>query len=140
MTWRMVVVSWLGALALVTACSSGSTSGSSVSSASVAGKTFVSTSVIGHDLVSGTKITLTFDGPTLSASAGCNTMSAEYTLDNSTLRWTGLPRSTLVGCDAELSAQDHWLSTFLQTGAAASISGRHLTLKSSATTINLQAQ
>ena len=82
------------------------TPASGVSSASLAGKTFVSTSVTGHTLVAGSTVTLTFEGPILAASAGCNTMSAAYAADNSALRWTGSPRSTLIGCAPALAAQD----------------------------------
>jgi META domain len=85
----------IGLLANLASCSS--TPASGVSSASLAGKTFVSTSVTGHTLAAGSTVTLTFEGPILAASAGCNTMSAAYAADNSTLRWTGPPRSTLIG-------------------------------------------
>ena len=135
----VAVLCLVGVLVSVVSCSSGSTAASGVSEASLAGKTFVSTSVTGHDLVAGTTITLTFEGATLAASAGCNTMSGPYTLENSTLHWTGLPISTLMGCDPALDAQDQWLASFLQAGAAASLAGNQLTLTSNSVTMKLEA-
>ena len=67
-------------------------------------------------------------------------MSAAYTLDTSTLRWSGPARSTLIGCPPAPGAQDHWLAGFLQAGAAASLTGDELSLSSSPTTMRLQAQ
>ena len=136
----VAVLSLVGALTSLVSCSSSSTPASGVSSASLEGKTFVSTSVTGHSLVPGTTVTLSFEGPTLAASAGCNTMSGAYTLDNSTLRWTGLPLSTLIGCEPALAAQDQWLTNFLYTGAAASLTGNQLTLTSNSITVKLQAK
>jgi heat shock protein HslJ len=136
----VAVLSLFGVLASLVSCSSSSTPASGVSSASLDGKTFVSTSVTGHNLVAGTTVTLKFEGPTLAASAGCNTMSGAYTLDNSTLLWTGLPLSTLIGCEPALAAQDQWLTNFLHTGAAASLTGNQLTLTSNSITMKLQAK
>ena len=131
-------VCWLAVLASFVGCSSKPHAATGVSQGSLTGKTFDSTSITGHDLVAGTMVTLMFDGATLSASAGCNTMAAGYTVDNSTLRWAGEPRSTLLGCDPALSAQDHWLAMFLQAGATASLSGSRLTLTGSATVLELR--
>ena len=136
----VAVLSLVGVLSSLASCSNSSESAAGASSASVEGKTFVSTSVTGHTLVPGTAVTLTFEGPTLAASAGCNTMSGAYTLENSTLRWTGLPMSTLMGCEPALDAQDQWLASFLQAGAAASLNGNQLSLTSNAVTMKLQAQ
>src|SRR5262249_17368495 len=129
----------VGVLAGVVSCSSSSSPASGVSDASLAGKTFVSTSVTGHNLVPGTSVTLTFEGPMLAVSAGCNTMSGAYTLENSTLRWTGLPLSTLMACEPALEAQDQWLASFLQAGAAASLTGNQLSLTSNSVTMKLTA-
>ena len=135
----VAVLSLFGVLGSLVSCSSSSTPASGVSSAALEGKTFVSTSVTGHNLVPGTTITLKFEGPTLAASAGCNIMSGAYALDNSTLRWTGLPLSTMMGCEPALAAQDQWLTNFLHTGAAASLTGNQLTLTSTSITMKLQA-
>jgi hypothetical protein len=64
----------------------------------------LSTSVTSHTLVAGSTVTLTFEAPILPALAGCNTMSAAYAADNSTMHWTA-PRSTLIGCAPALAAQ-----------------------------------
>ena len=134
----VAVLSLIGVLAGLVSCSSNAKSSSGVSSASLEGKTFVSTSVTGHNLVAGTTVTLAFEGPMLAASAGCNTMSGAYTLENSTLRWTGLPLSTMMGCDPALDAQDQWLASFLQTGAAASLTGTQLSLTSNSVSMKLE--
>jgi heat shock protein HslJ len=104
------------------------------------GKTFLSTQVSGHLQVPGTKVRLVFDHAMLAASAGCNTMSAEYSLDNSVLRWTGPARSTSIGCDPAGSAQDQWLTSFLEAGASATLSDDDLTLARGSTVIDLHAQ
>ena len=136
----VAVLTVLGVLVGLVGCASSSEPGSGVTSSSLEGKTFVSTSVTGHNLVAGTTVTLGFEGPTLAASAGCNTMSGPYTVENSTLRWTGFPLSTMMGCDPGLDAQDQWLASFLQTGAAASLTGNQLTLTSNSVTMKLEAK
>jgi heat shock protein HslJ len=103
-------------------------------------KTFVSTTVTGHDLVAGSKVTLTFTESTLSAGAGCNTMNGKYTLDDSTLRWSGPVQSTMMGCPEGLAAQDQWLTTFLETGAKASMTGSLLKLTGGQTVMELEQQ
>ena len=85
-------------------------------------------------------MTLTFEAPILPALAGCITMSAACAADNSTLRWTGSPRSTLIGCAPALAAQDQWLAGFLQTGAAALLTGKQLSLTSNSITMKLAAK
>jgi len=67
-------------------------------------------------------------------------MSAAYAADNSTLRWTGSPRSKLIGCAPALAAQDQWLAGFLQTGAAALLTGKQLSLTSNSITMKLAAK
>jgi len=141
----------LGVIVVIAAaCGSSSKSGSTSSTTSgskseltttqLNGKKFESTSVSGHALAPGTHVTLTFEGDDLGASAGCNSMSATYAITNGTLKWTGPVRSTLMACPPAETAQDEWLSKFLTTGAAASLSGERLTLTQSGTTIELAQQ
>lgn len=102
--------------------------------------TYVSTSVQGHDLVEGTEVTMTFENDTMSVSAGCNSMFGAYAVDASgTLRWTGPPASTLIGCPDDLTAQDAWLTTLLTDGVVASRDGAALTLTSGDVVIVLSA-
>ncbi len=100
----------------------------------VGNRTFVSTGVTGHQLVAGTRVTLTFRDATLSASAGCNSMSGEYHIVGSTLS-VGSLATTEMGCDADRMAQDAWLATFLP-GAAFSV-GDGLTLTNGTVTVKL---
>jgi heat shock protein HslJ len=106
----------------------------------LAGATFDSTSVSGHELVEGTQIRLTFDDERMGASAGCNTMSGPYSFAEGTLQWTGAPAATMMGCEADLQAQDEWLAALLTEGVEAELDDDRLTLTADAVTIQLQAE
>jgi heat shock protein HslJ len=75
--------------------------------------TFVVTGVtekgVPKQLVEGTEIRLRFADGKLTLTAGCNTMSAGYTLDVSRLT-VGPVQSTEMGCDRERMDQDGWLA------------------------------
>src|SRR3954470_7514430 len=79
---------------LVTACGGGSSSsagdvpGSAPTKADLDGSAFASTSVEGHDLVAGSTVRLTFEDGSLSANAGCNTMTGSYDVTDGRLAWT----------------------------------------------------
>ncbi|MHB8958056.1 MAG: META domain-containing protein [Candidatus Limnocylindrales bacterium] len=92
----------------------------------VGNRTFVSTGVTGHQLVAGTKVTLTFRDATLSASAGCNSMSGEYHIVGSTLS-VGSLATTEMGCQQDLMAQDAWLAELLP-GATVQLGSTSLTV------------
>jgi heat shock protein HslJ len=103
-------------------------------------RTFVAVDVDGHDLVSGSKLTITFPSPaSLSAQAGCNTMSGDFELDGSKLVASDLA-STMMGCSDELQAQDTWLSGFLTSQPTVALHGDTLTLTGKDATITLRAQ
>jgi heat shock protein HslJ len=104
--------------------------GSEVTSQQLDGRSFTGDDVTGHDLVSGTSVTLGFDGDRLSAGAGCNTTSAAYRLDGARLVVEGPGMSTLIGCPPELEAQDRWLNGFLADGPELRLDGEELTLTS----------
>ena len=133
---------------LVAACGSGSSSasdgsspsGSAVTSADLDGNTFESTSVEGHDLVAGSSVRLTFEHGSMSANAGCNTMSGTYDVTDGRLTWTGHPMTTMMGCPADLMAQDTWLSDLLVQGADATLDGDDLTLVSGGVTLQLRRE
>jgi heat shock protein HslJ len=117
------------------------TANSAVTTADLDGTTYQSTAVTGHDLAAGTVIDLGFDSGTLSVSAGCNTMFAEYEVDGSgMLRWTGHPASTMKACSEELTAQDQWLAQLFSAGVAVTSERSDLTLTSGAVTIELSPQ
>ena len=134
---------------LVTACGgdsdssasdSSSSSGSSVTASDLDGSTFQSTSVEGHDLVAGSTVRLTFEDGSLSANAGCNTMSSPYVVTDGRLAWTGPPMATMMGCPDDLINQDTWLLNLLQAGADATLEGDDLTLVSGDVTLHLQRE
>ncbi len=94
------------------------------------GRTFLSTSVAadGEDrpLVEGTTITLVFDED-LGASAGCNQMGGDVSLDGGRIQ-VGPLSMTEMGCEAALMEQDEWLADFLTAGPNWSLEADTLTL------------
>ena len=104
------------------------------------GRTFLShtVSVGGRDrpLVAGTRITLTFDDGTVGASAGCNSMSGDYTLDGDVLR-VGQIGSTEMGCDPERHEQDDWVADLLTSSPTIRLSEPELTLTAGDTVVAL---
>ena len=87
--WRSVTACGSGGSS--TASDASSSTGSAVTSADLDGSTFESTSVEGHDLVPGSTVRLTFEKGSLSANAGCNTMSSSYDVFDGRIAWTGEP-------------------------------------------------
>jgi heat shock protein HslJ len=98
---------------------------------SLAGRTFLSTAVTeggaAKALVAGTRIRLTFADGSLSASAGCNTMGADYRLDGGRLV-VGNLSMTEMGCDADRMAQDQWLIAVLGARPTLALLGDQLTI------------
>lgn len=78
----------------------------------LSGREFVSESLEGRELVPGTEIRLRFGDTTLSASAGCNSMSGTYEFDGYALMMSSMSM-TEIGCEAPLHEQDEWLVGFL---------------------------
>lgn len=118
------------ALAVVApACDSDGSSGPR--GATLDGRTFVAIEAKQDDaprpVVPGTRITLRFGDGTLTASAGCNTMSGSARLEGSRLR-VGNLATTAMGCDPARAAQDEWLAGFLAAGPRAHLTGDRLTL------------
>ncbi len=112
-------------------------SGSSGSS-ELDGRTFESTSVTGHDLVDGSTVQLSFDDGNLSVSAGCNTISAAYTLEGGTLQFDGDARTTMMGCDDPLAEQDAWLTEWFTAGVAVTETDGGLQLEGDGVTMDLR--
>ena len=117
--------------------SAASASGSAVTSDDLEGSTYVSTSVTGEDLVEGSTINLSFEGPRMQMSAGCNIISAAYDVTDGTLKWTGEPAATMMACPDDLMAQDQWLIELFQGGVTATSDGSTLTLANDDVTIEL---
>ena len=114
-----------------------SDSGSAVTADDLEGSTYVSTSVTGEELVEGSTINLSFEGPRMQLSAGCNIISAAYDVTDGTLAWTGEPAATMMACPDDLMAQDQWLIGLFQDGVTATSDGSTLTLANDDVTIEL---
>lgn len=123
--------------ALLVACSSG---GGPADAPDLAGKVFVATDVQGRDLVEGSTLRLTFDEDQLAAQAGCNTIFGGAAWDDGTLRFTGEPARTSMGCVDGLAEQDDWLAAFLTAAPSVELNGRTLTLDGGTGTITLEQE
>ena len=103
------------------------------------GRTFVSTEAEGFTLVPGTQVTLTFEGGNVSASAGCNTMSGPYEIDDGTLE-VGDMAATLIGCPDDLQFQDNTLQDLLTGGPGVTLDGEVLTVSGQGMTLTAREQ
>ncbi|PKH44260.1 META domain-containing protein [Nocardioides alpinus] len=157
--WTVRLAAGLLLAGLLTACGGDSDDGegatsspstsptSSTSSAEVAAAdldaaaldatSYASTSVEGHDLVPGSSVEVTFDGDTMSAYAGCNTLFGPFEVDGSMLAWSGPPAATMMMCEPELMDQDQWLSDLLTTGVTATQADGALTWEADGVVIEL---
>jgi heat shock protein HslJ len=107
---------------------------------SLDGRRFLSTGAtvngVDRPLVPGTRITLGFQAGHLSASAGCNTLGAAYSVESGRLR-IGDAAQTEIGCDPDRQAQDEWLFGFLGSGVTVRLTGNDLVLEDGGTVIRL---
>jgi heat shock protein HslJ len=103
-------------------------------------RTYVSVSLTdaGRDrpLVPGTEIDIAFNGGNVSASGGCNSAGAAFTIDDGRLV-VGDITSTAMGCDPEREAQDQWLLAFLASRPRITFDGDKLVLASDTTVVRL---
>jgi len=115
-----------------------------VDPADLDGRTFISQAVadegIDHGLVVGTDVRLTFRGNTISAYAGCNTMSGGYTIADGKLVATENWATTEIGCQPALMAQDQWLANFLSSQPRITLNGDSMVLISGGTAMDLLDQ
>jgi heat shock protein HslJ len=104
----------------------------------LAGREFRSQSVTGRAMVEGTAIVITFGAKELRATAGCNILSAPYSVRGSTLAVDAPGMGmTEMGCAAERHEQDDWLAGFLQGAPAFALDGSTLTLRAQSTVVEL---
>lgn len=88
-----------------------------------------------RELVEGTQLALQFHADRrVSASAGCNTMSAGYRIDGGVLVIRDAA-VTEIGCATERHAQDEWYFGFLGSRPAITIAGNELVLDGGGTRI-----
>ena len=90
------------------------------------GRTFLSTVADGRVLVAGARVRLSFQGGTIGASGGCNSMSGGYVIDGDRLV-VGQLATTEMACEPALMDQDRWLADLLG-GATIALVGDTLTL------------
>jgi heat shock protein HslJ len=92
----------------------------------------------GYQPVPDTDLVLHFEDGRLSIGAGCNTMSAPYELDGSTLRWTEAAATTMMACSPELEAQDATVQALFTDGGEVALADGSLTFTAGETTIRLE--
>ena len=121
---------------MAVSCGDDDTASSSepVTAATLDGKTFLSTDVTGQTLVADTRITLRFEGDSLSAVAGCNTMTGGYTIDGDVLK-VGALAQTRMACEDDLMAQDQWIVDLLTGSPKITFADDELTLAGATTTV-----
>jgi heat shock protein HslJ len=111
--------------------------GTELTPAQLDGTSYVATGITGRELVPGTELRIAFVDEHLSVRAGCNTLSAPYEVQGSTLRWTGPAASTMAACPDELQAQDQWLTDFFTNGAEITVDNVGGTLSDDEVTIDM---
>jgi heat shock protein HslJ len=114
----------------------GSARGGAAAGAEYQDTEFIATSVTGsHTIAPDSQISLTLaaDG-TLSARAGCNSMSGKYVVTNGVLL-SPLQASTMMACDQALMDQDTWFSAFLSSKPTLKYADGILTLSNGTDTI-----
>jgi len=130
----------LTALLTITGCGS-ATGDPDNASSDVDGRAFLSTSVTVDgepmSLVSGTQLSLSFTGSSMTANAGCNTMSGDATIDGGTLVVGNGLAMTEMGCDSPRMEQDTWFADLLAAEPAVALDGSRLTLESKGTVVNM---
>lgn len=114
----------------------GSARGGAAAGAGYQDTEFIATTVTGtHTIAPDSQISLTLaaDG-TLSARAGCNSMSGKYVVTNDVLL-SPLQASTMMACDQALMDQDAWFSAFLSSKPTLKYADGILTLSNGTDTI-----
>ena len=94
----------------------------------LADRTFLSTEVEGYELVDGTQIELTFDGPNIAASGGCNRMSSTWSLDGNVLVVADMAMTAMACVPSALMDQDTWLAAVLTSNPTVTLDADELTL------------
>ena len=114
----------------------GSAKGGAAAGAEYQDTEFIATGVTGSYTIapdSQISLTLASDG-TLSARAGCNSMSGKYVVTNDVLL-SPLQASTMMACDQALMDQDTWFSAFLSSKPTLQYADGVLTLSNGTDTV-----
>ncbi len=135
LTAPLIVAVALAACGGVAAAPSASPDASADPPAGLDGRTFLSTASTGHVLVAGSQVRITFQGGSVSISAGCNSMSGAYQVVDGRLQ-TDQMAMTEMACAEPLMAQDTWIASFVG-GAGIRLDGDTLTLGKDGETLTL---
>ena len=135
LTAPLIVAVALAACGGPTAAPSTSPDSSADPPAGLEGRTFLSTASSGHVLVAGSQVRITFQGGSVSISAGCNSMSGAYQVVDGRLQ-TDQMAMTEMACAEPLMAQDTWIASFV-AGAGVRLDGDTLTLGKDGDTLTL---
>ena len=136
-TARRVSVAITICAVMLMSCGDDSSSSTAPTKGDLADRSFLSSNVDGQTLVDGTQITLTFTADTVSAVAGCNTMTGNYTIEDGTLKVDTMAQ-TRMACDPDTTSQDVWLQALLASRPAVTLSTNELVLKGGDTTLTLR--
>lgn len=118
---------------------SSSTGGSDSDGTAPDDGTYVATEVSGQVLVEGTTLRLAWDGGTVSADAGCNSMSGPATVADGRLSVDGLAM-TEMGCEPERMEQDQWVAELLGSGPEITTTDEGFTLTGATTTVRFETE
>ena len=99
------------------------------------GTSYGSTATVGRDLVADSTVELTFSDGQMTVIAGCNTIGGSVEVIDGTLAFSGEPRSTMMACSEDLTAQDQFLIGWFTDGVAVTASALGLTLAGGEVTI-----
>jgi heat shock protein HslJ len=133
-TTTLLLATLLAAASTLVACSSDS----AVTADDLDGHTYLATSAEGQTLVPDAEVRLSFVDGFLNVHGGCNSINGAYEVADGTITWADEPFGTLIGCEAELQAQDEWLTALFADGAEASLDGEALTLTADDVTLELE--
>lgn len=120
---------------LVAGCAdpSGSGAGGSVFADDLDGQAFVGGTVVAsgdsRGVVEGTRLSLEFDGDSLSTGAGCNQMSGRFAVEDGRLVLPEGLSSTEMACEPALMEQETWWAGFLASAPELTLTDPRLTLR-----------
>lgn len=128
------------AVGVLSACGSSAASGASPGLSDLSGRSFVADRVEDphHTLVRGTHVQLSFTDHTLTAQAGCNTMSGQVTLVGGVLALDDGLAMTEMGCPGPRMDQDEWVADLLTSSPRMTLEGHTLVVEKGATTLTLR--
>ncbi len=107
---------------------------------SLGDRTFLSTAVEGFTLVDGAQIALTFDGPNLGASGGCNQLAGTWSVEGDVLVVPPMAQTEMACEPSALMDQDTWLASVLTSRPTVTVDGDTLTIAAPGATVTLVDQ